>query len=242
MNELTLHRQFSIIILLSFFSLSACEKKEEQRASAPNGMTDKTLPIENQSSEAVNSIAPLGLSQDSLNDYFKHANLLELLGKKISSKMMKQIETEGQSLPEFNDLISKGWKGYVVGLQSNGGISLQIVDGYLAVFGYSYRGPKSENSGGGDDDYYLNEFKFLSENTVKVLDENFNETPMMVKIYKFNENNTIQAVSYGRGVRRTLAFYDSSKVEVSKLLPSVPDAVGMEAIKKAKELLHNKVK
>lgn len=241
MNEFPLHRQFSIIIILSFFALSACEKKEEQRRSAPNGMTDRTLPIENRLPEAVNNITPLGLSQDRLNDDFKHANLLGLLGEKISPKMMKQIETEGQSLPEFNDMIGKGWKGYVVGLQSDGGISLQIAEGYLVVFGYSYRSSKSETSDG-DDDSYLNEFKFSSENTVKVLDENFNETPMLVKIYKSNKNSTVHAVSYARGMRRTLAFYDSSKVEASKLLPSVPDAAGMEAIKKAKELLRNKVK
>lgn len=241
MNEFTLHRQFLIIILLSFFALSACKKKEEQRASAPSGMTNKTLPIENRAPETVNSITPFELSQDHLNDDFKHANLLGLLGEKISPKMIKQIETEGQSLPEFNDMIGKGWKGYVVGLKSDGGISLQIAEGYLVVFGYSYPGFKSETSGG-DENSYLNEFKFSSENTIKVLDENFNEIPMVVKIYKSNKNSNVHAVSYARGVRRTLAFYDSSKVEISKLLPSVPDAAGMEAIKKAKELLRKKVK
>lgn len=239
MTNFTLHKTFATIVILSFCLLSACEKKVEQRSSTAKAEPDTTIPIEKRLLEAVNTITPSSLSEDSLNDDFKHGNLLGLLGKKISPETMKQIETEGQSFPEFNDMIGKGWKGYVVGLQSNGGISLQIAEGYLVVFGYSYRGSKSE-AAGGDENYYLSEFKFSSEYSVKVLDEKFNETPMMVKIYKSNKNSTVHAVSYARGMRRTLAFYDSSKVEASKLLPSVPNAAGMEAINKARELLQNK--
>lgn len=236
----TLHNKFATIIILSCGMLSACEKKEEQHRSTPKPIPQTDLPIEKPLPETADSITTLRQIEDRLNADFKHGNLLGLLGKKISPEMLKQIETEGQSLPEFNDMIGKGWKTFVV-LQGSGGITFHIAEGYLVVFGYSYRGSTSGNSGG-DDDYHLNDFKFSSESTTKVSDENFNETPMMVKIYKSNKDSTVHAVSYARGMRRTLAFYDSSKVEASKLLPSVPDAAGMEALNKAKELLRNKAK
>lgn len=224
------------IAFICFLGLGACGQKEHRPGSQSETTPDSAR---NSVPESTRNSSPLERSEVDSSDYFDHDNLLISLGKEIPPEMMKQIEKKSQSLTEFDGVIGKGSKGYVVGLRNDGGVSLQIHEGRLAVFGYSYRGSVTESSVA-DDDSRLNGFKPLNEISTMVLDDELKEKPMVARIYESGTNGVIHAVAYGRGVRRTLAFYDSTKVEVSKLLPSIPDKTGMEALKKGKDLLRNR--
>lgn len=234
------HRIAMVAVLL-YCVLTSCKNEGDHHGSpSANGDQPKipsTRPLEN-ILDSDNSIARLEKNSHSV---LKFESLISKVGAQIPPEMMKMIETDGQNLPEMNDTFFKGVKVYGFGINSDGGLIIHIADGELISFGYAFKAPP-EGGENETENHFLSEFKLSGEDNVDVLNSNFEPVSMPVTKYAHKTKAVIQAVAYTHGVNRALAFFDSSKVNASKFLPSIPDAATMDAINKTKDLLKNKGK
>ncbi len=230
--------QSAIRAILLSCALASCDKESEQPNTTTTLPNKSSIPSAQSLPKALNASDSIAKVAERSPSNFKFEKLILTVGTKIPLEMVNQIETEGQSVPALNDQIGKGWKTYALGLQGDGGLIIHMADGYLNVFGYAYKSPEA---GGADsaETLFLTKFKLASESKAEVLNATFDTVSIPVKKYVHKTNTTIQAVSYTHGANRTLAFYDATKVDVSKLLPSPPDVVGKDTIEKVKAMLKN---
>lgn len=165
--------------------------------------------------------------------------LVQGLGTRLAPERMKQIEADGQIVPEARDLLCKGGQAYVMNIQGDGGPVIHVADGRQIAFGYAFHA-LSQAVSDETEKPYLKDFNFAGESKAEVLDENFDTVQMVVKKYASKNKDNIQALAYTHGTNRTLAFFDSSKIDASKLLPSPPSAVGKDTIDKVKAMLKSR--
>lgn len=238
MIKTTHPRRFAISVILLSSILPSCKKEDEKAAAKPAQASRPSLPATPKLLGAENAGSSIAQVAERARSKFEFKTLIETVGTKIAPEMMKQIESEGQSLPELNEVMAKGGRVYALGVQHDGGLVIHIADGYQIAFGYSFPSPTPGSSDVAENDF-LSEFRLSSEGKTEVLNEKFDAMHIVVKKYVSKSKVNIEAVAYTHGTNRTLAFYDSSKVDAKKLLPSPPSAVGKDTIDKVKAMLKN---
>jgi hypothetical protein len=220
-----------------FVGLVSCDKKEQ---STPPLVHEKVHPaadgkrLEPITTE-VSTKHGVALLTERLPAHFEFKVLLDSVGQDLQQVALNRIETEGQNLPEFKDVLCKGGIAYTVGLQNEGGLLVFISDKCQVAFGYAYHSPPSNSNP--EESHLFNEFELKSETMAKALNSSFDEVTFPVRWYEHKKKKNLQAIDFTHNANRSVVFFDASKADTSKLLPASPEQVGSDTIKQMKELL-----
>lgn len=231
-----------VICAISFsFALNACRKKNDQSEPSPKAPNQVNVPSSNPTGKSAPIEGGLTLLTDRLPLNFQFKNIVQELGYKLTLERIKEIEFEGQNIPEAGDVLCKGGQAYAINIQSDGGLVIHIADAHLIAFGYAFHKP-SQVVLDEAEEALLKEFNLSNESDTEVLNENFDTVHILVKKYVSKNRKNLQAVAYTHGANRTLTFFDSTKVDTSRLLPSSPNTVGKDTLDRVKTMLKNKIK
>jgi hypothetical protein len=174
-------------------------------------------------------------------DDFSGAQLLLRLGSPLPASMLKTLQHAEDLSYIPNAMLEIGGKSYIVEGDS-GEDPLIFVGGdnvLLAVL-LSSDDHKTSSRGQG---HLLKGFVLSERLVVTVLNtETFEPMEMQVQKYVSKVSPTIHAIVFMQGESHTLGFFDSTRIEMKKLLPASPDTIDPAALKEIRSLLKSRSK
>ena len=166
---------------------------------------------------------------------FSGVQLLSMLGSPLSSSTLEVLRGVGD-LPEMQAaaLDSRG-KCYVLGIHDQRVLSVFLgKDNTLLAFGFASSAVEAPSN---EERTLLAEFVLSGQPTVTVLDERFEPYDMQIQTYESKMFPKKHALLYSRGRSRTLAFFDTTRVDMKKLLPASPDTMDPATLKQLRSLV-----
>ncbi len=168
-------------------------------------------------------------------DGFSGIELLPKLGAPLSASLMESLQ-KTWNYPELHKTaLEPGGKVYVIGVNSGGGLVLHLdQDNALLAFGFTSNPDVTTSD---EEQRLLSEFMLLGQPTVTVLDDKFEPAKMQIQTYQSKASPKAHALLYSKGRSRTLVFFDSTRVEMKRLLPTSPDTMDPAILKQLRSLV-----
>jgi hypothetical protein len=161
--------------------------------------------------------------------------LLPKLGAVLSTSVLEELQKSGDIPGLQAAVLESGGKCYALEVNSGGGLVLHLgKDNALLAFGFVSNTGVAPSD---EEQRLLMEFNLSGQPTVTVLDERFEGVKMQIQTYESKVFPKKNALVYSKGRSRTLVFFDSSRVEMRKLLPASPDTIDPAMLKQLRSLL-----
>lgn len=168
-------------------------------------------------------------------DGFSGTELLPKLGTPLSAPMLEALRQFGDLSDLPAAVLEAGGNTYGLDIDSGGGLIVNLGrDHTLLSFGFVSNEGEAQSD---EEQHLLAEFILTGRPTVTVLDEKFEAVDMQIQTYESKVFPKKHALLYSKGRSRTLVFFDSTRVEMKKLLPVSPDTMDPTILKQLRSLV-----
>lgn len=223
--------------VIGLFWILSCGQKEHD---APVG-TEDAVPKPNESVATKSALNISTAEQTNVlrpeldSNEITGKMLLGQLGAVLPDGTQKRLNKIGDLSEMRGAALEPQGKVYALNIRPYGGLVVHLgEDDALIAFGFASNAAYPLAA---EEQQILSEFEFAGEPEVTVLDEKFDPIKMRFKSYASKTSPEKRAVMYSRGSSRTLVFYDSKRVQMSKLLPASPDTMDPAMLKQLKLLV-----
>lgn len=166
---------------------------------------------------------------------FSGKELLHKLGDPLATSLLDELQKSGGLLEMPEAALESQGKSYGLGIHSGGGLIVYLgKDNSLLAFSYASAASETPSD---EEQNLLMEFVLSDQPIVTVLDEKFEAVKMQIKKYESKVSPKKHAVEYSQGKSRAVVFFDSTRVEMRKLLPASPDTIDPAMLKQLRSLL-----